>query len=367
MFQDLIKSFFLIFIAEMGDKTQILAMAFATQFKASKVMMGVFLGVLLNHAMAIALGMYLSKLISVNTIQLVAGISFIVFSLWTLKIEEDDQEENSSKNYGPVVTVAIAFFLGELGDKTQLTAITLSIDSSFPVFVLMGTVLGMILTSGIGIFIGSKLGKRVPELAIKIVASLVFLGFGVHKLLNSVDKSYLNYTNIVVFTIGLLIVYYIFFNRIIKKSKEKLSRFKKTSQRLYYLKHSIEEVCLGKDVCKTCQGKHCSVGYAKQILKNSMEDLDHDLGEFKDLRIKTNKCYDRDKIINSLGAAILYIKDLTKEEEEKTIVHEVRKRLEEMLFDESIDYPGNVENYIKLLEDKDYNVALKIREIITNK
>src|SRR5690606_22932798 len=147
-------------MAEMGDKTQILAMAFATQYQVKKVLMGVFLGSLLNHGIAVALGSYLSSVIPINTIQIIAGISFVGFALWTLKNDDDDEEEGDSKGkFGPVFTVAMAFFIGELGDKTQLTAITLSVDASYPVFILLGTVSGMILTSSLGIYVGSKIGN----------------------------------------------------------------------------------------------------------------------------------------------------------------------------------------------------------------
>ena len=114
MLQELLKSFLLIFMAEMGDKTQILALAFATQFKVQKVLVGVFIGVLLNHSLAILLGVYLSQLISLNIIQIVAGFSFIIFSFWTLKIEENEEEESATKKFGPILTVALAFFL-EIG------------------------------------------------------------------------------------------------------------------------------------------------------------------------------------------------------------------------------------------------------------
>ncbi len=368
MFQELIKSFFLIFMAEMGDKTQILALAFATQFRASKVLIGVFLGVLLNHSIAIILGVYLSKLISVNIIQLAAGISFIIFSLWTLKIDEDDDEEESSKkNYGPILTVAIAFFLGELGDKTQLTAITLSVDSQFPIFVLMGTVMGMILTSGVGIFVGSKLGKRVPEFAIKVVASLIFMAFGVQKLYSSIDKNHLTTINILIFTIILLGIYYYLFAGVLQKSKSgKLSSLQKKSHRLYNLNNSIKEVCLGKDVCKTCDGKQCSIGYSKLLLKNEIENEENNFKEFKNFIPKSNKKYDRDKLAESLAHTILYIMTLTENEEEKSVVHEIRNRLENILFKESFNYTGNVEKYLKLIEKKDKKISIKIRKIINN-
>ncbi|ABR49971.1 protein of unknown function UPF0016 [Alkaliphilus metalliredigens QYMF] len=144
MIQEILKAFMLIFIAEMGDKTQILAMAFATRFSVGKVLIGIGIGAFLNHGLAVLIGSYLSQMIPISTIQMVAGIAFLGFALWTLK-SDDDQDEPKIQ-FGPIATVAVAFFLGELGDKTQLTAITLAADTSYPFMILVGTVTGMIAT-----------------------------------------------------------------------------------------------------------------------------------------------------------------------------------------------------------------------------
>ena len=174
MLQEFIKSLFLIFMAEMGDKTQILAMAFATQFKIPEVLLGVFIGSLLNHGIAVGVGACISTIIPIRTIQIIAGVLFIGFALWTLA-EEEEEENHKRKKFGPVITVAIAFFIGELGDKTQLAAITLSSTANFPIFVLMGTVTGMVFTSTLGIFVGSKIGCKVSKLTMKIISSAVFM------------------------------------------------------------------------------------------------------------------------------------------------------------------------------------------------
>ena len=132
MITEFFKSMFLIFMAEMGDKTQILAMAFATQFMIKEVLLGVCLGSLLNHGIAVVLGAYLSHVIPQDAVQIAAGFLFIGFALLSLKADEEDEEEKAKKDLSPILTVAIAFFIGELGDKTQLTAITLASDATFP-------------------------------------------------------------------------------------------------------------------------------------------------------------------------------------------------------------------------------------------
>lgn len=98
-------------LAEMGDKTQLLAMLFATRYKASKVMIGVFLATVLNHAAAVAAGYFLKEVLSSysNIIQLVASLSFIGFALWTIKGDSVDDTDDTKSKFGPIITVAIAF------------------------------------------------------------------------------------------------------------------------------------------------------------------------------------------------------------------------------------------------------------------
>ena len=145
-------SCFLIVAAEMGDKSQILAMTFATRYTIRQVMLGVFFGILLNHGIAVALGTSLSLIISLDIVRALAGVVFVIFALLTLaKMDEDDLESTNNHRYGPVATVSMAVFISELGDKTQLATITLASSSQYPLFVLAGTVSGMVITSAIGI------------------------------------------------------------------------------------------------------------------------------------------------------------------------------------------------------------------------
>ncbi|WP_077368943.1 TMEM165/GDT1 family protein [Anaerosalibacter sp. Marseille-P3206] len=217
MLNELLRSFLLIFAAEMGDKTQILAMTFATQFSAIEVLIGVALGVFLNHGIAIVLGRYISKIIPLNLIQIIAGLLFVAFGVLALVDEEDKEESKKKKNFGPIFTVALAFFIGELGDKTQLTAMTLSTEGEFPFFILLGTTLGMVAVSGIGIFVGCKICKKIPEIAVKIASATVFITFGTIKLFQTLPARYLTTINIVLYFVILSIVILIFLIKLINK------------------------------------------------------------------------------------------------------------------------------------------------------
>jgi len=167
-------------LAEMGDKTQLLAMAFATRYKASRVLMGVFIATVFNHALAVALGTFLTRYETISAwIQLAAALSFIGFGLWTIRGDRLEGEENRVSRFGPVGTVAIAFFLAEMGDKTQLTTIALAAKfPDVPAAILAGTTTGMLIADSIGIIVGVVMCRNIPAKTIKLVSAGIFMLFG---------------------------------------------------------------------------------------------------------------------------------------------------------------------------------------------
>jgi putative Ca2+/H+ antiporter (TMEM165/GDT1 family) len=167
-------------LAEMGDKTQLLAMAFASKYKASKVLIGVFIATVLNHGLAVAAGNYITRWEGAQVwIQGIAALSFIFFGLWTIRGDKLDGEDKKKSNFGPIITVAIAFFIAELGDKTQLATIALAAKfPTSPVAILIGTTTGMIIADGIGIIIGVVMGKKIPERTVKLISAAAFILFG---------------------------------------------------------------------------------------------------------------------------------------------------------------------------------------------
>ena len=185
MIYEFIKTFFLIFVAEMGDKTQILLMTCAARYSIIQVLFGIIIGVALNHGLAIIIGSYIANIININILQIFAGAIFVIFGLFAFK--DDDNEEGKTKalRCGPVLTVAGTFFIGELGDKTQLTAMTIAMESNYPFVILMGSIAGMIVVGCMGIIIGTALTKRVPPYIIKIISGLIFIVFGLIKLFST--------------------------------------------------------------------------------------------------------------------------------------------------------------------------------------
>jgi putative Ca2+/H+ antiporter (TMEM165/GDT1 family) len=164
-------------LAEMGDKTQLLAMAFASRYRWQIVMWGVFAATLVNHLLAVFAGNWLTHLIPMHYIQVAASVSFILFGLWTIKGDSLDNEDKRF-NFSPFWTVAIAFFFAEMGDKTQLATVALAAKYISIVPVWLGTTTGMIIADAIGIIIGIVLGKKIPERFVKWFAAMIFITFG---------------------------------------------------------------------------------------------------------------------------------------------------------------------------------------------
>ncbi len=172
-----VTSLAIVFLAEMGDKTQLLAMAFATRFRWQTVLAGVFAATIANHFFAVVAGTYLTAIIPLAYIKIAAAVSFILFGLWTLRGDTLEGEDKRF-SFSPFWTVALAFFLAEMGDKTQLATVALAADFNTIVPVWAGTTGGMVLADAVGIIAGIVLHKRIPEKQIKWVAALTFIGFG---------------------------------------------------------------------------------------------------------------------------------------------------------------------------------------------
>ena len=184
-------------LAEMGDKTQLLAMAFATRYKASLVLWAVFVATALNHLLAVALGTYLTNVIPIQYIQIAAAVSFILFGLWTIRGDELNNEDKRF-SFSPFWTVAIAFFIAEMGDKTQLATIALAAKYQSVIPVWMGTTTGMVIADAIGIVIGIVIGKKIPERVVKWIAAIIFILFGLIGLYQYLPGTFLTPGNIAV-------------------------------------------------------------------------------------------------------------------------------------------------------------------------
>jgi Ca2+/H+ antiporter, TMEM165/GDT1 family len=174
------QSLFVILIAEMGDKTQLVSLALATRYGAPTVLGGVFAATLAVHLFSVAIGELLGLALPLFWIQLLAGLAFIGFGVWTLRGDTlDDEAVGQRARFGPFFAVATTFFLAELGDKTMLATVTLASQQQAFVPVWLGSTLGMVIADGLAIAVGVVAGKRLPERAIRLGAAVIFLGYGV--------------------------------------------------------------------------------------------------------------------------------------------------------------------------------------------
>src|SRR4051812_47876382 len=174
-------SFGVIFLAELGDKSQLMALAFATRFPALPVLVAISLATLLVHAGSVVLGATVAIALPTNVIAVVAGLAFLVFAAWTLRgdaLGEADEARARRETTGSVVlTVGSAFFLAELGDKTMLATVTLATNHG-ALGTWLGSTAGMVAADAIAIAAGKLLGSHLPERAIRIAAAVAFVVFG---------------------------------------------------------------------------------------------------------------------------------------------------------------------------------------------
>ena len=173
-------SFAVIFVAELGDKSQLMALAFATRYRAIHVLIGISLATLLVHLASVALGHTVAGVLPTRAISIVAGLAFFGFAAWTLRgdaLGEADEARATRAAGSIVLAVGVSFFLAELGDKTMLATITLATREE-PIGTWLGSTAGMVGADAIAIAIGKLLGTRLPERAIRYAAALAFAVFG---------------------------------------------------------------------------------------------------------------------------------------------------------------------------------------------
>ena len=174
-------SFVIIFLAEMGDKSQLMALAFATRYRAATVIIAVTVATLLVHAGSVIVGVAFAMALPTDAIQIVAGVAFLGFAAWTLRGDEfgeEDQKRANRSGRWALLTIGTAFFLAELGDKTMLATITLA-STEEPWGTWLGSTLGMVAADAIAIAIGAVLGTRLPEQYVRLFAAGAFVLFGV--------------------------------------------------------------------------------------------------------------------------------------------------------------------------------------------
>jgi Ca2+/H+ antiporter, TMEM165/GDT1 family len=185
-------SFGVIFVAELGDKSQLMALTFAARYRMAPVLVGIALATSVVHAVSVAIGYGLGTALPTEWLLLASGLAFLGFAAWTLRGDELSDAQRSTPpartGLGAVVTASVAFFLAELGDKTMLATITLATQHGW-FGTWLGSTAGMVLADGLAMAVGRVLARRLPERLVRCAASGLFLLFGCWLLVDALREA----------------------------------------------------------------------------------------------------------------------------------------------------------------------------------
>lgn len=167
-------------LAEIGDKTQLLAFILAARFKKPlPIIAGILAATVVNHGLAGALGAWITSAVTPEILRWVLGISFIGMAIWTMIPDEIEEDETKvAKRFGVLGATLITFFLAEMGDKTQIATVAMAAHYATPVMVVVGTTLGMLIADVPAVFVGDKLAAKIPMKLVHSIAAGVFAMLG---------------------------------------------------------------------------------------------------------------------------------------------------------------------------------------------
>jgi len=174
-------------LAEIGDKTQLLAFILAARFKKPwPIVAGILCATLVNHGMAGALGAWITTAVNPGVLRWCLGLSFLGMAVWTLvpdKIEDD--ETRAAGRFGVFGATLVTFFLAEMGDKTQIATVAMAAHYAAPLWVVMGTTLGMLVADVPAVFLGDRLAEKIPMRLVHSIAAAIFAALGIATLLGA--------------------------------------------------------------------------------------------------------------------------------------------------------------------------------------
>jgi len=174
-------------LAEIGDKTQLLAFILAARFKKPlPIIVGILAATILNHGLAGALGAWITATLSPEILRWILGLSFIGMAIWTLIPDKIEEEETQiAKKFGVFGATFVTFFLAEMGDKTQIATVAMAAHYAMPLTVVIGTTLGMLIADVPAVFVGDRLAARIPMKLVHSIAAAIFAFLGLATLLGA--------------------------------------------------------------------------------------------------------------------------------------------------------------------------------------
>jgi len=176
-------------LAEIGDKTQLLAFILAAKFrKPLPIVLGILIATLANHSFAGMIGSWITTQIGPETMRWVLGVSFIAMALWTLIPDKFDEKDAKLARFGVFGTTLIAFFLAEMGDKTQVAPVALAAQYQSVLVVVAGTTFGMMIANVPAVLLGDRIAERLPVRTVHAIAAAIFAVLGVATLLGAGER-----------------------------------------------------------------------------------------------------------------------------------------------------------------------------------
>jgi putative Ca2+/H+ antiporter (TMEM165/GDT1 family) len=177
-------------LAEIGDKTQLLAFILAARFKKPlPIIAGIFCATIVNHGLAGALGAWITSVVSPGVLRWVLGASFIGMAIWTLIPDKIEEEETQvAKRVGVFTATVVTFFLAEMGDKTQIATVAMAAHYPNPLMVVAGTTIGMLIADVPAVFVGDRLAAKIPMKLVHSIAAAIFALLGIATLLGAGSK-----------------------------------------------------------------------------------------------------------------------------------------------------------------------------------
>jgi putative Ca2+/H+ antiporter (TMEM165/GDT1 family) len=174
-------------LAEMGDKTQLLAFILAARFKKPvPIIAGILCATVVNHGMAGALGAWITSLLTPEVLRWVLGVSFLAMAAWTLIPDKIEEEETQvAQRLGVFGATLVTFFLAEMGDKTQIATIAMAAHYPNPILVVIGTTLGMLIADVPAVFVGDRFAAKIPMRLVHSIAAAIFALLGIATLLGA--------------------------------------------------------------------------------------------------------------------------------------------------------------------------------------
>ena len=187
MLESLFVSTGVVALAEIGDKTQLLAFILAARFKKPlPIIAGILVATIVNHGLAGALGAWITSAISPGVLRWVLGGSFLAMAVWTLIPDKIEEEETQvAQRFGVFGATLVTFFLAEMGDKTQIATVAMAAHYATPLLVVVGTTLGMLIADVPAVFLGDRLAGRIPMKLVHGIAAAIFAALGVATLLGA--------------------------------------------------------------------------------------------------------------------------------------------------------------------------------------